>query len=244
MGLSVFLDWFGVVADSDVMTSRWRRVEARLLQQRYGGSLSRWTRVHDRAFRWYVNYWSRHGPNTRKSFRQLWKYSETEWMYRTLKWGGTQPPRSKAKLFHLDRTLTYGITRRIDPTYPFARRTLKTLSQAGNRLFLVSGADSTYVQGALEATRLGRFFDETFSPDQLNAFKGSPSYWRKVLKLSRSGPETSLVVDDRRKFLRIPAQFGITPVLVSPRNPRNHKFLHIESIRELPRVLGLAFAKS
>ncbi len=233
MKTSVFLDWFGVIADNDAMTRRWRRVEAQVLHQKYGGSLSRWISAHDRAFQWYLNCWSRHGPRSRSNYRVLWKHCEVEWMKRTLKWAGVQPSNSERELFKLDRELTYEITRRIDPTYPFARQTLETLRKAGCQLFLVSGADSTYVQGALEATKLKSFFKDTYSPDTLNAFKGSLLYWKKILRLSESDPKSSVVVDDRLKFLGVPSKLGLQTILVSRNPTSNQRFPEVASIRQL-----------
>ncbi|HEY5620682.1 MAG TPA: HAD family hydrolase [Candidatus Bathyarchaeia archaeon] len=233
MKSSLFLDWFGVIADNDVMTRRWRRVEAQLLRQKYGGSLSRWISVHDRAFQWYLNYWSKHGPRSRRNYQALWKLCEVERMRRTLEWAGVEPPNSERELFKLDRELTYEITRRIDPTYPFARQTLETLRQSGWRLFLVSGADSTYVKGALEATKLKSFFKDTYSPDTLDAFKGSLPYWKKILRLSKSDPESSVVVDDRPKFLRVPAKLGFQTILVGRDPTSSQQFTEVTSIRQL-----------
>ena len=234
----MFLDWFGVIADNDFMTRRWRSVEVLLLQQRYGGALRRWGKVHDKAFRWYLDYWSRHGPRSRATYRSLWRRCETEWMKRTLKWAGTEPPRSERALFKLDRELTYEITRRIDASYPHARRTLATLRRAGFRLFLVSGADSTYVKGALEATGLDGFFEETYSPDELNAFKGSTAYWKKVLGRSKSKPEFSIAVDDRPKFLQNPARLGLKAILVSSETRVKSPFTVVTDIEKLPAVLS------
>ena len=240
---SVFLDWFGVIADNQLMTRRWRQVEARLLQQRYGGSLSKWVLVHDRAFRWDLNYWSRHGQKRRASYRSLWRHCEIGWMRRTLTWAGLEPPRSESALFNLDRELTYEVTRRIDASYPHARRTLATLRRAGFRLFLVSGADDTYVEGALEATGLKGFFEETYSPSELNAFKGTRAYWEKVLRMSKSRPEFSTVVDDRTKFLRTPARLGLKAILVSRKPIVKSQFTVLRSIEKLPAVLSPSLKK-
>lgn len=244
MRQAIFLDWFGVIADGRVMSERWRRVEARFLKDRYGGSLSHWMEVHDRAFRWYSRHWSQYGPNSRTMFRPVWKRCEIEWMKKTLTWGGVQPPTSENELFRLDRELTFEVTRRIDPLYSFARKTLRALVDAGNQLFLVSGMDSTYVRGAMEATGLETFFDKMFSPDQLNAFKGSLSYWKKILKLSGIRPSKAVVVDDKARFLRVPAGLGVQPVLVGTDNSALHYLLHIASLGELPRALARPPAKS
>lgn len=233
MTVSVFLDWFGVLANNREMTKRWRIVEARLLQNMYGGSRSTWTAVHDRAFRWYVNYWARHGPDSKASYREIWKKGEVDWMRRTLTWGGIDPPNSEKELFRLDRKLTYEITRRISVAYPFARKFLASLRRRKFRPFLVSGADSTYVKGALEATRLSEYFERAFSPDQLDAFKGSLPYWKRILKLSRSDPESSVVVDDRARFLRVPARLGLTTILVDPDNQSTKSFVTVRNVSEM-----------
>jgi len=231
--VSVFLDWFGVLADNRQMTKRWRMVEARLLQNKYGGRLSTWVAVHDRAFRWYLNYWARHGPDSKASYREIWKRGEVEWMRRTLTWGGIDRPTSEKETFGLDRKLTYEITRRINVAYPYARKVLESLRRGGFRLFLVSGADSVYINGALKAARLNQYFERVFSPDKLDAFKGSLSYWRKILKLSRSKPESSAVVDDRVRFLRVPAKLGLKTILVEPDGPSNRQFVRIGNVKEL-----------
>jgi len=230
---SVFLDWFGVLADNRQMTKRWRMVEARLLQNMYGGRLSTWVAVHDRAFRWYLNYWTRHGPDSKASYREIWKRGEVEWMRRTLTWGGIDVPTSEIELFRLDRKLTHEITRQISVAYPYARKVLGTLRRRGFGLFLVSGADSVYIKGALEAARLNEYFERVFSPDKLDAFKGSLSYWRKILKLSRSNPKSSVVVDDRAKFLRVPAKLGLRTILVGPDGPSSQRFVGIGNVKEL-----------
>ena len=233
MTVSVFLDWFGVLANNREMTRRWRIVEARLLHNLYGGSLSTWTAVHDRAFRWYLNYWALRGPDSKASYREIWKRGEVEWMRRTLTWGGIDVPSSEIELFRLDRKMTQEITRRINVAYPFVRRVLGRLRRRGFRLFLVSGADSAYIKGTLDATRLNGYFERVFSPDELDAFKGSLSYWKKILKLSRSDPESSAVVDDRAKFLRVPAKLGLRTILVEPDGPSNRQFVRIGSVKEL-----------
>lgn len=233
MTVSIFLDWFGVLADNRQMTKRWRTVEARLLQNRYGGNLSTWVAVHDKAFRWYLNYWARHGQGSQTSYRKFWKQGEVEWMRRTLTWAGLVPPKSETELFRLNRKLTYEITRRINVAYPNARKVLGSLRRRRFRLFLVSGADSTYIKGALEVTRFNGYFERAFSPDKLDAFKGSLSYWKKILKLSRSKPESSAVVDDRARFLRVPAKLGLRPILVGPDGPSSQRFVRVGSVNEL-----------
>ncbi len=237
MKTSVFLDWFGVLADNELMTRRWRQVEARILQRRYGGSISKWVQVHDRAFRWYLNYWSKHGQKSRVSYRGLWRRCEVEWVRRTLEWAGIEPPRSERVLFKLDRQLTYEVARRIDASYSNARGTLAILRRAGFRLFLVSGADTAYVNGALEATGLKELFEETYSPDELNAFKGTRVYWKKVLRMSKSKPEHSTVVDDRPKFLRTPAKLGLNAILISRKPIGKTHFTVLPDISRLPASL-------
>ena len=101
---------------------------------------------------------------------------------------------------------------------------------------MVSGADSVYVKGALEATKLGEFFEDTFSPDSLNAFKGSLQYWKRILRRSKSHPEYSVVVDDRPKFLVTPAGLGLSTILVSPRI--SWRFKAIPSIEQLVSVIA------
>jgi FMN phosphatase YigB (HAD superfamily) len=208
-------------------------VEASLLQTMYGGRLSTWMAVHDRAFRWYLNYWTRHGPDSKASYREIWQRGEIEWMRRTLTWGGIDAPTSEIELFRLDRNLTYEITQRINVAYPYARKVLGSLRRRRFRLFLVSGADSTYIKGALEATRFNGYFERVFSPDKLDAFKGSLSYWKKILKLSRSKPESSAVVDDRAKFLRVPAKLGLRIILVDPDGPSNRRIISVRSVKEV-----------
>lgn len=227
------MDWFGVLADSKLMARRWRNVEARLLRNLYGGKLSTWVSVHDRAFRWYLNYWSRHGTNNRTSYRKLWRQCEIEWVKRTLTWAGIEPPASKEELFKLDRELTYEVTRRIDVAYPCARQVLRDLRRRGFRLFLVSGADSTYIKGTLEATNFGRYFERAFSPDALDVFKGSLRYWRKILRVSESDPESSVVIDDRARFLRVPARLGLRAILVGPDESPNQRFVRVRTVKEL-----------
>ncbi len=231
---SIFLDWFGVIADNELMTRRWRITEAKLLQERYGGTLKNWVSIHDRTFRWYANYWSKHGPRSRANYRDIWRRGEVGWIKRTLELGGVDSMANR-ELFKLSRALVYEIARRIDSTYPFSSRVLRTLQESGYRLFLVSGADSDYIRGALEATKLGEYFWETYSPDTLNVFKGSPAYWKKILRRSRSDPGLSIVVDDRPKFLRVPSSLGLKTILVDPDSAPDNRLLRVRSIRELVR---------
>ena len=243
MTVSVFLDWFGVLANNGEMTRRWRIVEARLLHNLYGGRLSTWVAVHDRAFRWYLNYWARHGPDSKASYREIWKQGEVEWMRRTLTWGRVDPPTSEKELFGLNRKLTYEITRRINVAYPFSRKFLASLRRRKFRPFLVSGADSTYVKGALGATRFNKYFERAFSPDQLDAFKGSLLYWKRILKLSLSDPESSVVVDDRARFLCVPAKLGLTTILVGPDNPSTQRFVTVRNVSEVDWTVVLPSLK-
>lgn len=154
-------------------------------------------------------------------------------MKRTLTWAGARPPRSERQLFKLDRELTYEVTRRIDVAYPYTRKVLRNLERRGFSLFLTSGADSTYIKGALEATRLGKFFERGFSPDTLDAFKGSLRYWKRILKLSRSNPESSVVVDDWARFLRVPAKLGVKAILVGSDGTSNRRFIKVRDVRGL-----------
>lgn len=226
------------------MTTHWRRIEARILRGEFGGKLETWSRVQDRAFRWYLRFWSRYRPGTRADYRHVWRRSEIEWLKRTLQWAGVKTPTSERTLFRLDRKLTYQVTRKIDAVYPDSRRVLRKLRRMGFRLYLVSGMDSTYAKGALEASGLGSMFDQTYPPDKVNSFKGSFEYWKRVLRSSRAIPETSFVVDDRPRFLQVPARLGLNLILVGQGPILRHH--HADQLRKskLPsrteRILGIS----
>ncbi len=234
---SVYLDWFGVLASSEAMSRGWRRAEARLLQEKYGGDFRRWLEAHDRALKWYADYWAKYGPRSRTNYHDVWVRSEVEWAKRTLSLGGVKTRMSRRELFSLDRELVYLASREVDAMVPKARRVLARLRRMKCRLFLVSGADSDFTKGVLEASRANRYFDGVFSPNKVNAFKGSPLYRSRILEASESLPNNSIVVDDQPRMLVLPLRLGMRPVLLTRKPPRESHFFTIRKIEELPRLV-------
>jgi FMN phosphatase YigB (HAD superfamily) len=219
------------------MVRSWRRAEARLLQEKYGGDFRRWLEVHDRALEWYTDYWAKYGRRSRTNYHDVWVRSEVEWAKRTLSLGGVHIRMSKNELFNLDRELVYKTSREVDAMIPKARRVLARLRRMRCRLFLVSGADSDFINGVLEGSRASRYFDGVFSPDKVNAFKGSPLYWRRILQASGSSPNDSIVVDDQPRMLVTPLRLGMRPVLITRNPSRKSHFSIVTRIEELPRLV-------
>ncbi len=241
---SIFLDWFGVLADSDVMARGWGRIEAKMLKEKFGGSLSRWRKANDDSLRWIIRFWSGYGPESRSDYRRVLRRSIVEGMRRTFLAGGVTPPASENLLYQLDRELTNEIARRVNALYPEVRAVLRTLKQTRSRLFLTSGADSNYVNALLDGSGLKTFFDGVFSPEKMCAFKGSFRYWKSVLRASQAIPEFSFVVDDNPKFLAIPTRLGLAPVLVARQSRRSSKHTTIRTLRGLPELVERTILRS
>jgi len=207
----VFLDLWGVLADSRKMTPAYRQKAAEILWSRQGGSIAAWLRAHEAAEAWYEAHMS--DPETWKAgtWIEVVNSADAEHVVRLFREAGAPPP---ADPLALSKSLTLEVMSAIDSAFPDARPAVARLRKAGHRVFVSTNATEENARGALAGARLLEEIDGVITGETQNANKTDPSYWRGIVDRMRVDPAKSFVVDDRNEYLRPAGLVGFRCLLM------------------------------
>src|SRR2546422_582635 len=141
----VFVDLWGVLADSRRMTPAYRQRAAELLWSRHGGSIEAWLRAHDAAGAWYEAHMASPETWTEGTWIEVVNGADRENVLRLFREAGAPPPEDPlafSKAFDLE------VMSVIDAAFPDARTAVKRLRKAGHRVFVSTNATEANARGA------------------------------------------------------------------------------------------------
>lgn len=210
MALTIFLDLYGVLADSRRMEIQYNARIAAILHERYGGSLDDWRRIQNESYAWYQ------AEGAKLDARPGHEREGEPWVEAVRRLNGAQIlwVFSKRGLPAPDDPVTYSedleaeTVRSIDALYPDARPTLDRLKAAGHRIFLSTNANRTNAESALIGGGVRDRFDALLMLETGRAKKDRPFYWKRAFEVPGVVPEEAIVVDDEARYLVPPAELG------------------------------------
>jgi len=207
----VFVDLWGVLADSRRMTPAYRQRAAELLWSRHGGSIEAWLRAHDAAGAWYEAHMASPETWTEGTWIEVVNGADRENVLRLFREAGAPPPEDPlafSKAFDLE------VMSVIDAAFPDARTAVKRLRKAGHRVFVSTNATEANARGALGGAKLLSEVDGVFTGERQNAGKVEAPYWRAIVDRLPTDPKKSFVVDDRPEYLKAAALVGFRCLLL------------------------------
>ncbi len=237
---AVFLDLYGVLADSFTMEPAYNRRMAEIVARRFGGDVDRWREIQLASFAWYQaegrKLDARPGPE-REGDRWVdavaaMNAGQIEWMFRS---AGLPVPADAARLAD---ELEAETVRGIDALYPDVEPILHALRDAGFRVFLSTNANRSNAESALIGGGVRDLFDGLVMLETAKAKKDRPYYWERAFELAGASPRESVVLDDEPRYLATVSEFGARCVQVS-RPPRAGREPHpIDPLVDLRRQRG------
>jgi len=207
----VFLDLWGVLADSRKMTPAYRQRAAEILWSRYGGSIEAWLRAHDVALAWYERHMTDPTTWEHGSWIDVVTRADVENINRMFREASISPPPEPHRL---SVALDLDVMSVIDAAFPDARPAVSRLKRGRHRAFVSTNATEANARGALRGAKLLDELDGIFTGEILNAGKTDPAYWRGIVERLRIDPKRAYVVDDRPEYLKAAALAGFRCLLI------------------------------
>jgi FMN phosphatase YigB (HAD superfamily) len=198
----IFLDLWGVLADSRKMTAAYRQRAAELLWSRHGGSIEGWLRAHDVALAWYEAHLANPETWERGSWIDVVSRADSENIERMFREAGVPPPPDPHRF---SKTLDLDVMSAIDAAFPDARSAVSRLRKARHRVFVSTNATESNARGALRGAKLIDELDGVFTGEIPNAGKTDPAYWKGIVERLHVDPKRSFAVDDRPEYLKAAA---------------------------------------
>ncbi|HEV8594769.1 MAG TPA: HAD family hydrolase [Thermoplasmata archaeon] len=210
MSRAIFLDLYGVLADSRVMERAYNERMAAILQRRHGGTLEEWRRLQLASYEWYLGEGSkldgRPGPEREGDAWveavQRMNAGQILWMFDR---SGRPPPEDPLRYSEDLETET---VRGIDALFEDVHAGLRALKSAGHRLFLSTNANRSNAESALIGGGIRELFDGLLMLETARAKKDRPYYWRRAFEVASVRPEDTVVVDDVARFLEPASSLG------------------------------------
>jgi len=207
----VFLDLWGVLADSRRMTPAYRQRAAEVLWSLHGGSIEGWLRAHDLALAWYERHLADPTAWELGSWVEVVARADAENINRMFREAAIPPPPDPHKL---SVRLDLDVMSEIDAAFPDARPAVSRLKKGRHRVFVSTNATESNARGALRGAKLLDELDGVFTGEVLNAGKTDVAYWRGIVDGLRIEPKRAFVVDDRPEYLKAAALIGFRCLLV------------------------------
>jgi len=238
---AIFLDLYGVLADSELMNRRYNDRMAEILWRRYGGSLADWRRLQAESFVFYQDEGAkldaRPGPEREgdawvEAVRRL-NADQVRWMFDRV--GLRMPPNPVEFSEVLEAETVCGI----DALYPDVKPALAALKAAGHRLYLSTNANRANAESSLIGGGVRDLFDGLAMLETARAKKDRPYYWRRAFEIAGAQPAEARVVDDEARYLAPAGTLGARcyQVIRPGRARERGSFPVIDALAALPGLL-------
>lgn len=207
---TLFLDLYGVLADTAVMERAYNERMAQILHARHGGSLDTWRELHQRSYEWSQREGNKlDGRPGREREGEPWVNAvwqlNADWIAWLFNRADIPIPPDAAKY---SEQLEEETVREIDALYADVRPMLPRLKALGYRIFLSTNATRSNGESALIGGGVRDLFDGVICLDNARAKKDRPFYWRRAFDIARVRPGEAVCVDDVERFLEPAADLG------------------------------------
>jgi|SRR3990172_1654286 len=239
---TLFLDLYGVLADSRAMEKAYNARMAAILHRRFGGSLDAWRELQQGSYEWYqaegLRLDARPGPEREGEawVEAVWRLSADQiaWMFTR---AGVLVPGDPARY---SEQLEEETVREIDALFEDVRPVLPRLKADGHRLFLSTNATRSNGESALIGGGVREWFDGLVYLENAQAKKDRAYYWRRAFEIAGVRPLQAVCVDDVSRFLEPASDLGARCVqLVRGDPPRQQgRFPVLTSLEALSHWLG------
>lgn len=133
-------------------------------------------------------------PGTWPGYAEYRRRELIVWAQTLLSQAGFEAP-AEAEALALARRLEEDIPAEMAPL-PGAIEMVRALAGRGWKLFIASGAPSTYTRQCLESGGVLGLFDQVYGPDVVDTLKQGPEFYRRAFRASGFDPARCAVVDD------------------------------------------------
>jgi len=228
---TLFLDLYGVLANSHTMEPAYNARMAAILHRRHGGSFEAWRELQQKSYEWYQAEGlqldarpgaEREGEAWVEAVARL-NADQIAWMFSR---AGVQMPGDAARY---SEQLEEETVREIDALFADVRPVLPRLKADGHRLFLSTNATRSNGESALIGGGVREWFDGLVYLENAQAKKDRAYYWRRAFEIAGVRPSEAVCVDDVPRFLEPAADLGARCVQLvrgdPPRNPQRFPVL-------------------
>jgi HAD superfamily hydrolase (TIGR01509 family) len=200
---TLFLDLYGVLANSAVMERAYNVRMAAILHQRLGGSIDVWRDLQQESYERYqaegLKLDARPGPDREGDawVEAVWRMNadQVAWMFNRR---GIPLPADPARY---SEQLEEETVREIDALFEDVRPMLPRLKAGGHRIFLSTNATRSNGESALFGGGVLGAFDGVVCLDNAKAKKDRTYYWLRALEIAGVRPADAVCVDDVPRYL-------------------------------------------
>ena len=238
---TLFLDLYGVLANSHTMEPAYNARMAAILHRRHGGSFEAWRELQQKSYEWYqaegLQLDARPGPEREG---EAWveavarmNADQIAWMFTR---AGIPTPMDAARY---SEQLEEETVREIDALFEDVRPTLPRLKADGYRLFLSTNATRSNGESALIGGGVRDWFDGLVYLENAKSKKDRAYYWRRAFEIANVRPSEAVCVDDEARYLVPASNLGAQcyQVVRPGRNREHGAFPVIETLAALPDLL-------
>ena len=241
--LTLYFDLHGVLADSDVITSEYRRITIEHLVRDFGLTIEEATRRYDNALaeweRVAFSWLRRNGtPKTGRPLIQRIDEFDTYFVERLYQ--GLPPPKNPSLI--RTRPWEYSVASKINAIYPEVPRVLKKLKEMGYVMHVASSGHTSHVKGILVGGGIIQYFGKVLGIDVVQATKHTKLFYVRMLKLTNSEPSTSILIGNSPAEIIYPPRIGLRTIHINrerevTRDLREQALLSLPDISYLPKIL-------
>jgi len=239
---TLFLDLYGVLANSQVMERAYNERMAAILHRRYGGSLDVWRELHLKSYEWSqgegLKLDARPGPEREGEawVEAVWRLNADQIAWIFSRAGIPMPPDAARYSMQLEEETV----REIDALFSDVRPMISRMKADGHRLFLSTNATRSNGESALIGGGVRDSFDGVVCLENAKAKKDRPYYWRSAFEIAGVPAEDAVCIDDVARFLEPARTLGARCVqLVRGDLPRGRTtFPVLTSLGALAEWLG------
>ncbi len=205
-GRFVFLDFDDTISDQFRFNAQYVRQIGSILAPQYGGEVEAWVKAAvemlETLERDYVARF-RHRPlNNYCAWLETIRPWCAELLFTAMK--QETPHDSREMVIHTQ----FAALKCCDGAYAGVRAALDSLVGQGCTLYMASGQESAYLQGALVGAGIEAYPRRNFGPDLIDCAKEGPEYYDRVFAACGIAPREAVVVDDFPEAIEWAMQVG------------------------------------
>lgn len=217
---------------------QWQRLVGEYLSPRLGGQPQEWAQanrmVAGRLFEGWDERVARAGAQT---YEDLWGDYQERWLREMCAEVGATPPESRITCLEIAGAAAAYVTPRVRAAFPRVIETIRTLHEAGFRLYTASGENSDALAGYMNGMEVLGCFTTLYGPDIVGKAKAGAFYYERIFTHAGIAPAAATVVDDKEICLNWAAETGAKTVLCSRSRPATSRHRHIYRLSQLPGIL-------
>ena len=200
MAITVFFDDGGVLNDNEIRGQQWKTYVGEYYSSGFGGEPEGWGEANQKLITSLLgNFW-RDGKEKFGDYQSFYNDFKKNMVLGMFKEVGMIPPRNINIEEVFNSTCQYVIPK-VRSAIPGVINSIKELYARKYILYVAAGVVSGEMKMYLEGMGINQYFEEIYGPDNLNASKSRPDYYRAIFNHSGVEPKKSIIIDDQPRFL-------------------------------------------